>query len=52
MAGALQRRQPVETGRSEVFLDPGLGNHAAIAHQHHAGQAEALLQLRDLRRQG
>jgi hypothetical protein len=44
-----QRREPVETGRGEVFADPCLGNHAAIAHKHHAGQAETFLKLLNLR---
>ena len=41
---AAQGRDPVEAGRLEVGFDASLGEHAAVAHQRHALQAEALAQ--------
>jgi hypothetical protein len=35
MAGALQRRNPLQAGhRLEILANAGAGEHAAIAHQH------------------
>ncbi len=46
-----QRRDPVEAGRFDGLLQARLGDHAAIADQHHAFEPEALLELGDLARQ-
>ena len=46
-----QRGDPVQAGRFDVLGDARLGDHAAIADQHHMLEAEALLELLDLRRQ-
>ena len=47
-----QRADPVQPGRLEVLVDPGLGDQAAVADQHHVGEVEALLELVDLRAEG
>jgi hypothetical protein len=46
--GGAQRRDPVEAGRGEIGVGAGLGDHAAVADQHHVVEVEALLQLADL----
>ena len=46
-----QRRDPIETGRLDVLGDARLGDHAAVADQHHVIEMEALLELVDLCRQ-
>jgi len=43
---------PIQTRRAQRLLDARAGQHAAVANHHHALQAEALLQLVDLCRQG
>ena len=43
-----QRGDPVEPGRFDLLGDARLGDHAAVADQHHVVEAEALLQLVDL----
>ena len=45
----VRRRRRAATGPGEIFADPCLGNHTPVAHQNHAGQAEAFLQLLNLR---
>jgi len=47
-----QRANPVEPGQLDVRLDARLGDHAAIADQHHVGQFEPPLELVDLGRKG
>jgi hypothetical protein len=42
---------PVHAGRLQVCSDARRGDHTAIAHQHHAVDAEAILELLDLRAQ-
>ena len=37
-----QRRDPSQSGVLPEFADLGFGEHAAVAHQHHPGQPEAL----------
>ena len=49
-ASASPARRP--SGRFDVLGDARLGDHAAIAHQDHMIQLEALLELVDLARQG
>ena len=44
-----QAGDPVQAGRFEILADPGRGDHAAVADQHHALDTEARLQLLDLR---
>ena len=46
-----QRGDPVQTCGFDVLGDARLGDHAAVADQHHMAEAEALLELVDLRRQ-
>jgi hypothetical protein len=46
--GGPQRGDEVEAGRDDVLIDPGLGDHAAIADEGDARQAEAGLELVDL----
>jgi hypothetical protein len=46
-----QRGDPIEPGGLEVLVDPRRGDHAAVANQHHMLEAEAALQLLNLRRQ-
>ena len=43
-----QRRDPIQPGRSQRRLDAGVGDHAAVSHQDHAFEVEALLQCLDL----
>ena len=47
-----QRGDPVQSRRAQRLLDPGVGQHAAVAHHHHALQVEVLPELVDLCRQG
>ena len=49
--GRPERGDPVEPGGLQLLFDPGTGDHAAVADQHHPLQAEAFLQLVDLRGQ-
>jgi hypothetical protein len=42
---------PIQASRAQCLLDARAGQHAAVAHHHHALQLEALLQLVDLCRQ-
>jgi hypothetical protein len=44
-----QRRDPVEAGRSDVGVEARLGDHPAVANQHHVLEREAALDLVDLR---
>jgi hypothetical protein len=46
-----QRGDPVEAGRPQLGLDARLGDQPAVTDQDHPGQAEALPDLGDLRRQ-
>jgi hypothetical protein len=39
---------PVEAGGADILADARLGDHAAIADQHHMVEVEALLELGDL----
>ncbi len=47
-----QRADPLQPGRLHFLADARLGEHAAIAHQHHPREAEAPAQLVDLGAQG
>ena len=44
-----QRANPVQPRRLHVLADARLGQHAAVAHQHHPGEPEAVPELVDLR---
>jgi hypothetical protein len=46
-----QRGDPVESGGLDILLDARLGDHAAIADEHHVAELEPLLELVDLGRQ-
>jgi len=46
-----QAGDPVQPGGDEIVAKPGRGDHAAVAHQHHALDAEPALELVDLRLQ-
>ena len=46
--GRAQGGDPVEASRFQLLLDARRGDHAAVTHEDHALQAEALLQLGDL----
>ena len=43
-----QGGDPVEPGRLDLLVEAGLGDHAAVADERHARQAEAFLDLGDL----
>jgi hypothetical protein len=43
-----QRGDPVEPGWLDILLDACLGDHAAIADEHHVAELEPLLELVDL----
>ena len=47
-----QRADPVQAGRAHVLADARLGQHPAVAHQHHPGEPEPMPQLVDLRAHG
>ncbi len=44
-----QRADPVQAGRPHVLADARLGQHPAVAHQHHPGEPEPMPQLVDPR---
>src|SRR4029450_10281047 len=46
--GGAQGGNPVEASGTEILADTRLGDHAAVADQHHVLEAEALLELGDL----
>jgi hypothetical protein len=47
-----QRADPLQLLRGQILANARLGNHAAVAHQHHALEPEAVAQLGDLAGQG
>ena len=47
-----QRADPVQPRRPHVLADARLGQHPAVAHQHHPGEPEAAPELVDLRAHG
>jgi hypothetical protein len=44
-----QRGDPAEPGWLDILLDACLGDHAAVADEHHVAELEPLLELVDLR---
>src|SRR5438477_6623836 len=46
--GAAKRRDPVEISGLDLLLEASLGDHAAVADEHHPVQAEAVFDLGDL----